>query len=192
MSIDVPDYELADRVDASSAAQLKALADPLRSSVLDLVLERAATVKELAAAVGRPKSTVAHHVRVLVDAGLLRVVRTRRVKAIDERWYGRTGRRIEINPDSPGIGSAANMLTTAASDAEPAARRDELRATVRHVRVPDEVIGQFWERALAIADELTRQPRDGDQAYGFVVAAYPTDQPTLPAPTMEHDSDRPG
>lgn len=71
---------------------MKALADPLRSSLLDLVLERAATVKELAAAVGRPKSTVAHHVRVLVDAGLLRVVRIRRVKAIDEQWYGRTGR----------------------------------------------------------------------------------------------------
>jgi predicted transcriptional regulator len=28
-----------------------------------------ATVGELAAAVGRPKSTVAHHVKVLVDAG---------------------------------------------------------------------------------------------------------------------------
>lgn len=189
MSTDTPDYELADRVVASSAVQLKALADPLRSSLLDLVLERAATVKELAAAVGRPKSTVAHHVGVLVDAGLLRVVRTRRVKAIDERWYGRTGRRIDINPESPGIGSAVNMLTEAASDAEPAAGRDELRATVRHVRVPEEVIGEFWERALAIADELTRQPRGGDRVYGVVVAAYPTDQPTLPAPLMEDDDE---
>jgi len=192
MSFNVPDYELADRVIASSARQLKALADPLRSTLLDLVLERAATVKELAVAVERPKSTVAHHVAVLVDAGLLRVVRTRRVKAIDERWYGRTGRRIDINPDSPDIGSATNMLAAAASDAGPAAERDELRATVRHVRVPEEVIGQFWERALAIADELTREPRDGDQVHAFVVASYPTDQPTLPDPISEDDNDRPG
>ena len=44
-------------------------ADPLRSTIIDLVLERAATVAELAAAVKRPKSTVAHHVNVLVHAG---------------------------------------------------------------------------------------------------------------------------
>jgi DNA-binding transcriptional ArsR family regulator len=155
-------------------------------------LERAATVKELAVAVKRPKSTVAHHVTVLVDAGLLRVVRTRRVKAIDERWYGRTGRRIDINPDSAEIGSATNLLAEAASDAGPAAERDALRATVRHVRVPDQVIGEFWERALAIADELTRQPRGGDRVHAFVVASYPTGQPTLPDPIMEDDDDRCG
>lgn len=192
MSINVPDYELADRVVASSARQLKALADPLRSALLDLALERAATVKELAVAVGRPKSTVAHHVGVLVEAGLLRVVRTRRVKAIDERWYGRTGRRIDIKPGSSEMGAATNMLTDAAQEAEPAAERDELRATVRHVRVPDEVIAEFWERALAIADDLTRQARGGDQVHDFVVATFPTDQPTLPAPTTEHNDDRPG
>ena len=94
MSIEnqVPDYDLADDVEVSTPARLRAMADPLRSTLLDLLLERAATVSELAAAVGRPKSTVAHHVNVLVDAGLLRVVRTQRVRAIDERYYGRTAR----------------------------------------------------------------------------------------------------
>ena len=69
----------------TSPTELRALAHPLRSTLLDLLLERAATVAELAAAVGRPKSTVAHHVKVLADVGMLRVVRTRRVRAIDER-----------------------------------------------------------------------------------------------------------
>ena len=45
------------------------LAEPLRGVLLDLPHERAATVTELAQAVGRPKSTVAYHVNVLVDAG---------------------------------------------------------------------------------------------------------------------------
>ena len=77
-------------------SQLRAIADPLRSALLDLVLERAASVSELAAAIGRPTSTVAHHVNVLVDAGMLRVVRTRRVRAIDERYHGRTGATLRI------------------------------------------------------------------------------------------------
>ncbi len=88
----VPDYDLVDRIVVTKPAELRAMADPLRSTILDLVLERAATVTELAGAVGRPKSTVAHHVKVLVDAGMLSVVRTRRVRAIDERFYGRTAR----------------------------------------------------------------------------------------------------
>src|SRR5258705_5984297 len=91
----VPDYDLADTVEVSTPAQLRAIADPLRSTILDLVLERAATVAELAAAVGRPKSTVAHHVNVLVEAGMLRVVRTRRERAIHESYYRPTGRTID-------------------------------------------------------------------------------------------------
>ncbi len=67
MSFNVSDYELADRVVVSSAQQLKALADPLRPTLLDLVLERAATVKELAFAVERPKSTVADLLSEAVD-----------------------------------------------------------------------------------------------------------------------------
>ena len=88
----LPDYDMHDTVEVSTPAQLRAIADPLRSTLLDLVLERAATVAELAAAVGRPKSTVAHHVGVLLAAELVKVVRTRRVRAIDERFYGRTAR----------------------------------------------------------------------------------------------------
>jgi DNA-binding transcriptional ArsR family regulator len=68
MSSTIPDYEIADTVQVSTAGQLRAYADPLRMTRLDLALERAATVAELAEVVDRPKSTVAHHVGALVDA----------------------------------------------------------------------------------------------------------------------------
>src|SRR5947199_2492774 len=87
-----PDYNLADRIALTMPSQVKAIGHPLRTTILGLLHERAATVTELASAVGRPKSTVAHHVNVLAEAGLVRVVRTRRVRAIEERFYGRTAR----------------------------------------------------------------------------------------------------
>ena len=80
----------------TAPVQLRAVADALRGSLLELVLERAATVTELAQAVGRPKSTVAYHVNLLVDAGLFQVVRTQKVRAIEERYYGRVARTIYI------------------------------------------------------------------------------------------------
>src|ERR687895_909389 len=88
----VPDYDLADTLELSTPEQVRAISDPLRTTLLGLLHERAATVTELATAVKRPKSTVAHHVKVLTEAGILQVVRTRRVRAIDERYYGRTAR----------------------------------------------------------------------------------------------------
>ena len=70
-----PDYELADRMALTRPDQVKALSHPLRNTILQLLHERAATVTELATAVERPKSTVAHHVAVLTRNGLLQVVR---------------------------------------------------------------------------------------------------------------------
>src|SRR6201989_1011201 len=103
----VPDYDLADDVVVSTPGPLRAMADPLRSTILDLLLERAATVTELASAVGRPKSTVAHHVNVLGDAGLFKVVRTGRVRAMEERYYGRTARLFRVGViNQPGEGPA--------------------------------------------------------------------------------------
>src|ERR671918_1222667 len=113
----IPDYELADQLVITAPAQLRALADPLRDTILDLLLERAATVAELAAAVQRPKSTVAHHVNVLVEAGMLRVVRTRRVRAIDERFYGRTARIFYVGRIAPDqVTVVPNYLPTAAAE----------------------------------------------------------------------------
>lgn len=174
----VPDYELDATVEAETPAQLKAIADPLRNQILSLVLERAATVTELAEALDRPKSSMAYHVDRLVDAGLLKVVRTRKVRAIEERFYGRVGRTIVIGdsamPDGTQVGS---FLLEAHNEAADGSR---ILSTIRHARIPAERASEFWSRVAEIADEFTTLPRDGDVVYGFVAAVYPTDHPTLP------------
>ena len=179
-----PDYDLPDAVDVATPAQLRAIADPLRSALMDLVLERAATVAELAAAVDRPNSTVAYHVNVLVRAGMLRVVRTRRVRAIEERYYGRTGRTLNIavarRPGDTETPLCVNQLTVAAAESVPAHEADTLYTTLRHVRIPREAAAEFWQRVEALVRDLTQLPRSGDTVYGFAAGLYPTDYPTLP------------
>lgn len=188
MSIDraMPDYDLDDQAVVTAPAQLRAMSDPLRSTILDLVLERAATVTELAAAVGRPKSTVAHHVGVLVDAGMLRVVRTRRVRAIDERYYGRTARLFRIGKiDHPVIWE--NDLSVAAAEARAAYEADVMMSIHRHARIPRERGMEFWEKVLELVREFSTIPRSGDTVFGFVAALYPTEHPALPDPAPGDD-----
>ncbi len=180
----IPDYELPDRLVVTAPGQLRALADQLRVTILELLLERAATVAELAAAVERPKSTVAHHVNVLAEAGLLRVVRTRRVRAIDERYYGRTARMFYVGVvNRPGDDETqvhANALAVAAAESVPAHQADDLRTSLRHARIAAESAAEFWGRVEDLVREFSQLPRSGDTAYGFAAGLYPTDFPTLP------------
>jgi DNA-binding transcriptional ArsR family regulator len=185
-----PDYALAERVVVTAPAQIRAMSDPLRATILELLLERAATVAELAGTVGRPKSTVAHHVKVLVDAGLLRVVRTRRVRAIDERFYGRTARLFYLGLIPPAERTPppwANDLASAGEESMPAYHADTLRSNRRHARISPDRAREFWDRVERLLYEFSQLPREGDTVYGFVVGLYPTDRPTLPTPPPDPD-----
>jgi len=185
----IPDYELDELLVITAPEQLRALADPLRGVLLDLVLERAATVTEMAEATGRPKSTVAYHVNTLVDAGLLRVVRTRRVRAIEERFYGRMARTYYIGAlrraEDKQIVSAMNGLAQAAAEAEPAHAADDLRCTLVHARIPIDEVRRFWAEVQEVARRFGQIPRSGQQVYGFAAGLYPTNAPTLPEPEVD-------
>jgi DNA-binding transcriptional ArsR family regulator len=175
------DYELDDVVYADSDVMLKALANGTRTQILDLVLERSATVTELAAALGRPKSSIAHHVDTLVQAGLLKVVRTRKVRAIEERFYGRTGRTIVMGANAMSdVASTlkANFISQAHDEA--AAAGWEVLATLRHARIPADRAAEFFDLVGELAERFTRLERGGDTVYGFVGAVFETTHPTLP------------
>jgi DNA-binding transcriptional ArsR family regulator len=180
----IPDYDLDEMILVNAPEQLRALADPLRATLLELLLERAATVTEMARAVDRPKSTVAYHVNLLLDAGLLRVVRTQRVRALEERYYGRVARTIYIGvltrPEDKQVVAAINGLAEAAAEAAPAHAADELRCTLVHARIPIEEVRNFWAQVQELARRFAQIPRAGDQVYGFAAGLYPTDAPTLP------------
>jgi DNA-binding transcriptional ArsR family regulator len=180
-----PDYELADRLALTQPSQVKALGHPLRNTILGLLHERAATVTELAVAVKRPKSTVAHHVNVLAQAGLVQVVRTRRVRAIDERFYGRTARMFYVSVERTAGGEDMprdfNDFEVAARESVDAFHDGKLWGFIRHARISEAQASAFWERMAELVAEFDRLPRSGDTMYGFAVGVYPTDQPTLPS-----------
>jgi DNA-binding transcriptional ArsR family regulator len=179
-----PDYDLADRIALTMPSQVKAISHPLRTTILGLLHERAATVTELAVAVERPKSTVAHHVKVLTEAGLVQVVRTRRVRAIDERYYGRTARMfyvgVERSADGGELPRDFNDFELAAGESGAAFHDGKLWGFIRHARISEEQASEFWKRMAELVAEFEQLPRSGNTVYGFAVGVYPTDLPGLP------------
>ena len=186
----VPDYELDDTMELTSAAQVRAIGHPLRTTLLGLLHERAASVTEMAAAVSKPKSTVAYHINVLHQAGLVRVVRSRKVRAIMERFYGRTARMFYA-----GLGKRSgsevlpldfNDFEVAAAESQAAYQAHQLMSFIRHARIPATRATEFWKRAMSLVHEFDRLPRSGHITYGFVLGVYPIpDYPALPEPDSE-------
>jgi hypothetical protein len=179
-----PDYELDDVRRVSSPQAIKAMFHPLRGTLLELLLERAATVQELAAAVERPKSSIAYHVGLLASAGLLKVIRTRKVRGREERYYGRTARVFYVEGPGPErTESTPNYFEAIAAETEQAQRDDNLRAGKRYAWISDDDADEFWFRVIELVNEYAQLPRsDHGEAYAFLTALYPTKHPRLPKP----------
>ena len=182
-----PDYDLDENVVADTAAQMKALGDPTRRAILDLVLERAATTTELAAALGRPKGTVDHHLKVLANAGMIRVVKTRKVRAMTERSWGRVARTIWFKPPGQGDVASCAMFVREALEEITATtpRHDDVPSfsSLRHARISTDRAAEFEGRLEELALEFASTERGGSTVFALLLSLYPTDQPILPDAT---------
>ncbi|WP_370146169.1 helix-turn-helix domain-containing protein [Streptacidiphilus sp. EB129] len=84
---------------------IKALSDPLRVTILRVVMDRGArglrawTAKELAAELGEPQTKLYRHLKTLEERGLLRVAETRLVSGIVEQRYAAGQTSLELSRD---------------------------------------------------------------------------------------------
>ena len=178
---EVPDYDLADKLDLDHE-QMKLLLESTRMQIIDLLSERAATTSQLAEVMGRPKGTIGHHCKALEAAGLIHVVRTAKVRAIEERYYGRTARLFILGSfDAEGVDvdafldEAYGELKQAATP--PYAPGFAHQASARYARIPHERAQEWAARVAELLDDFAAQPRAGDTTYGLLVGIFATDRP---------------
>jgi hypothetical protein len=84
--------------------QLRALAEPLRQSLLEQFC-RPATIKAAAGRLGVPVTRLYHHVDQLLAAGLIRIAREEKRRAVSERFFQAVARRFAVSPAAFGGGS---------------------------------------------------------------------------------------
>jgi DNA-binding transcriptional ArsR family regulator len=170
------DYDAAEVLEVRDPEQLRALAGDLRARIVVLLRERAASTTELATALGVPKGTAGHHVKVLERAGLIRVVATRRVRAVTERYYGRVARLFVLKPDElpRGIGEgalAAMMLRQAADELLAAGDQKDTSAFV-HVRLSPADLRRFQLRINRLIADYQRADDPNGEAHALTMALF--------------------
>jgi DNA-binding transcriptional ArsR family regulator len=179
----------------SDVETLKALSDPLRLRILELMTsgrDEAFTVKRLAVALDVSQTKLYHHVNLLVERELIRPVGTRVVSGIIETSYRIAQLSIALDRgllagDSPEL---HDMLTTIFDGAREDIERgihagaivvgedtDPLKRLVLAkglTRLSPDRAAEFRERLKDLLRSFDDDPADleGD-AYGFVVGFYP-------------------
>ena len=117
----------------------------------------------------------------------MQVVRTRRVRAIEERFYGRTARMfyvgVERSADGDDMPRDFNDFEVAAAGVgRGVPRREAVGIHPPRPHLGGAGVGVLGAMAELVA-EFDQLPRSGETMYGFAVGVYPTDHPTLPSGT---------
>jgi DNA-binding transcriptional ArsR family regulator len=155
----------------SAPQQLKALADPTRNRLLHILANQEATNQQLAATLGEPQAKVLHHVRFLLDAGLIVLVEQRVRGGNVEKFYRATARVYGFRPEPADV----ETLTGPVSGAVFESVTQELVASLtlwsdqplywetRRARLSPARAREFDERLLALIDEYWGKVGDPDR-----------------------------
>ncbi len=180
--------------------QIKALADPLRLRIMEVLrCGSLLTTKQIAVQLEEKPTKLYHHVELLESLGLIRLVETRQVRGIVEKYYQSVAKSIAVDPkvfagdESLEVSnivahmfmslvetirnevksSLSKGLIGAEKDLDPVLIHLPLRTTKKRI----EKIKRLLEAATAIAQ--VEADETGEENYSLVIALYPTDNPKI-------------
>jgi len=168
----------------------KALADPLRIRLVEWLMERPRSARQLADCAGLPADRLYYHLGQLEQAGLIEVAEYRRLaRGKAERIYAAAEAEPPGDDASPQetaafLGSvleATAMDITAAFQAKQAGRRREVDVTRAALRLTDEALAELRGHLAQIAARFAESQDDGTWTRLVLVLADLQDRPGGPA-----------
>lgn len=174
---DPTDYPADDTLVVEDPKQLRALAESRRGRIVGLLRERAMSTQQLARELDIPKGTVGHHLKVLERAGLIRVVHTRQVRAVTEKFYGRVARLFLFHIEDPAEGRAAGAATL--RDAAALLERAPGEGTWGLVmsRLAPADVARFERRLGTLLEDFRNADTPGGAPHRLAVAGWAMERP---------------
>jgi DNA-binding transcriptional ArsR family regulator len=182
---------------------LRAIADPLRTQILELLVKEPQTVKQVGKKLGLAPGKLYYHFNTLEKYGMIEVAETRQVANMIEKLYRATATEIDLDPSllsfttDQGKESIHTLLTSSldstrddlvrslqarAYNLEQGASPHPRKAFVKRAvsRIPDDRADEFVERVLAVItefeslDEPQSTDKQDEQTYALTVVFYPS------------------
>ncbi|MFI5762341.1 ArsR/SmtB family transcription factor [Streptomyces sp. NPDC051563] len=166
----MPTDEPPEAFHVTTDEQLRAVSNLTRHRIMAMLRFEPATITQIAARVGLAKGSSSYHVRLLERAGLVKVVRTRKVRGVNERYYAMAARSIVL-PD-PGEGGPDLLMRHAVADLEGAPSDGERHVGMAHLRLTDEQFAELGARLEALADEYRELSDPALPDASFVFALF--------------------
>lgn len=134
-----PPNDLPEVYELETLEQLRAVADELRSRIVEALIHKPMTVTQVGEMLGQAPAKIHYHVRELERVGLIRLVATREKSGILEKYYRAIARSLQ---------ASQTLLANAPSDETLATMRSFLDNAVRgFLRATEYTVRhQLWEQ----------------------------------------------
>ena len=156
-----PDTE---EMTVSTPQQYRALGNPVRYRLLFALGRQSATLSQLAAELGISKGSAGHHLKVLREAGLIRLDSTRKVRGGTEQRFKRTAERVRFD-----TGESSKAALAAVADEIVTDENDPL-LVLRSVRLSESQAQRLRQTLEDLVGDLSDE--DGESRYGVLVGLY--------------------
>jgi DNA-binding transcriptional ArsR family regulator len=163
----------------STLEQYRAISDPTRTRILNIVQLTPATAKQIADRLGASPGAIGHHLHVLEDAGLVQVSARRLVRGIVASYYTRTARIFMFQLPEELIGAETvnvDIVSKALEELKESQQEEPEGVIVEgfpHARLTAERAEHYAKRIQEVIDDLLHEPADGTgEVYGFLVSFF--------------------
>ncbi|MEV6897657.1 helix-turn-helix domain-containing protein [Amycolatopsis sp. NPDC051372] len=159
----------SDSVEVRTTEQLRAVNNLVRHRVLAVLRDGPATITQIAARLDLAKGSSSYHVRVLERAGLIHVVRTRKVRGVVERYYGMVAKTVVVPDPAPG---QRDVLLQHAIDDLATAPEGARYVRMSHLRLGESRYAEFERRLGELLDEMHAAREPSEPAATIAVAFF--------------------
>lgn len=187
----MPDLPL--RLTVTTEQQFKALSDMVRSRILGVIQYQPLTAKQIAQRLHATPGAIGHHLHVLEEAGLVKVVARRLTRGIVTSYYTCAARVFDYGPsleirgffslNLDLVSRAQAKLTESLIGYEESNQRCD---AFPHARLSLEKVKEYQRRFKALIDEFVgEEPDPRGEVYGVFVSIFqspPCMQVVGPAP----------
>lgn len=181
---------------------LRAVSDPLRIQIVELLTNQNLTVKQVAEKLGLAPSKLYYHFGALEKLGMIEVAETRMVSNMIEKVYQSNADQLDVDPSllkfsKEGDNESFNILISSTIDAtrediirslqarqfqlDQGAAEQSRRFILNRVvsQIPEERIAEFQERLVKLIQEFESEDKHSSrkpnlQPYALTVAMYPS------------------